>query len=112
MGHAPAAHAWTPLREERRAILGYLEDGPNLVLMAMNGWMEGSPAWWLNLQAQPEASVMLDDGRRDIRARRATDEEHARWWARWRDVDGENLDIWATRRRDTAIVILEPRASS
>ena len=98
--------------EERKAILAYLEDGPNLVLMAMNGWMEGSPGWWLNLQAQPEATVVLRDGPREVHARRATDEEHARWWARWKELDGENLDTWASRRSDTAIVILEPRADA
>src|SRR5688500_12822496 len=42
--------------EERRAMLGYLADGPNLVLMAMNGWDAPPPAWWLNLQAQPNAT--------------------------------------------------------
>ena len=29
--------------KERSAILGYYEDGPNLVTMAMNGWAEPSP---------------------------------------------------------------------
>jgi hypothetical protein len=36
-------------------IVGYLEDGPNLVTMAMNGWDDAEPAWWLNLQAHPIA---------------------------------------------------------
>ena len=39
--------------KERIAILGYHEDGPNIVTVAMNGWMEGDPAWWVNLQASP-----------------------------------------------------------
>ena len=34
-------------------ILGYYEDGPNVVTMAMNGWADDEPAWWLNLQAHP-----------------------------------------------------------
>jgi hypothetical protein len=29
----------------RSAILGYYEDGPNLVTMAMNGWGAPEPAW-------------------------------------------------------------------
>jgi len=29
--------------EERRAILAYLEDGSNLVLVAMNGWVDPEP---------------------------------------------------------------------
>src|SRR5262245_6581637 len=32
----------------RQAMLGYVEDGPNLVTLAMNGWGEAEPAWWLN----------------------------------------------------------------
>jgi len=40
--------------QEGSVILGYVEDGPNLVTMAMNGWADGEPAWWLNLQA-PES---------------------------------------------------------
>ena len=42
---------------ERSVIVGYVEDGPNLVVLAMNGWDEGHPAWWLNLQAHPDAVV-------------------------------------------------------
>ena len=30
--------------QERSVILGYIEDGPNLVTLAMNGWGEGEPA--------------------------------------------------------------------
>jgi deazaflavin-dependent oxidoreductase (nitroreductase family) len=96
--------------KERQAILGYFEDGPNLVTMAMNGWGEAEPAWWLNLQARPDATVELADGVRAIRGRAATPDERSRLWARWADYDGEeNLASWAARRpRETAVVILEP----
>jgi len=94
--------------QERSVILGYIEDGPNLVTMAMNGWAEAEPAWWLNLQAQPEASVDLADGRRTIKGRAAEGEERARLWARWRELD-TNLDTYAAlRSAETAVVILEP----
>jgi hypothetical protein len=39
--------------QQRSVIIGYLEDGPNLVALAMNGWEEGHPSWWLNLEAHP-----------------------------------------------------------
>ena len=55
----------------RVAIVGYLVDGPNLVVPAMNGWADPEPAWWLNLQANPNASVELPDGRREVTARAA-----------------------------------------
>ena len=63
---------------ERAAILGYFEDGPNLVTLAMNGWGEAEPAWWLNLLANPEAEIDLKTGTRQIRARAAAGEERAR----------------------------------
>jgi F420H(2)-dependent quinone reductase len=99
---------------ERHAILGYFEDGPNLVTMAMNGWGEPEPAWWLNLQAQPDTTVELPDGPRAVRGRAATVEERPRLWARWAEYDGEAaLASWSSRRpRETAVVILEPRPSA
>ena len=93
----------------RSVILGYLADGPNLVTMAMNGWGEAEPAWWLNLQANPEATVKTRDGQVQVRARAAAGEERDRLWARWREVD-EQLDGFAARRPGpTAVVVLEPQ---
>ncbi|MBK1783765.1 nitroreductase/quinone reductase family protein [Prauserella cavernicola] len=96
---------------ERSVILAYFHDGPNLVTLAMNGWAEPEPAWWLNLQAKPDASVVLVDGTRRVRGRAARDQEHERLWARWRELD-KDLDAYATRRPGgTAVVILEPATS-
>ena len=94
--------------EERTVILGYLDDGPNLVTMAMNGWASSEPAWWLNLQAQPEVVVDLVDGRHTVIGRAAAGEERSRLWDRWREID-TNLDAYSARRAgETAVVILEP----
>ena len=95
---------------ERGVILGYIEDGPNLVTLAMNGWGAGEPAWWLNLQAHPEAAVDLAGGHRQVRARAATGDERSRLWARWGEFEA-NLDAYAARRpSQTAVVVLEPRS--
>jgi hypothetical protein len=80
-----------------------------LVTMAMNGWADNDPAWWLNLQAHPEASVELADGRHTVRARAADGAERSRLWDGWRDLD-TNLDAYAALRSgETAVVMLEPR---
>ncbi len=93
---------------ERAVILGYFEDGPNLVTMAMNGWGEGEPAWWLNLQAHPQARVQLKDGTREVVAHAASGPERVRLWDRFRVVD-HDLDAYARRRStETAVVVLEP----
>ncbi len=96
---------------ERTAILGYYEDGPNLVTLAMNGWAAPEPAWWLNLQAQPDVTVDLPDRSIPVRGRAAVGEERERLWARWKE-HGDDVDGYATRRpTETAVVVLEPRAA-
>ena len=116
----PTGDRWGMLRlrtvgrrtgRERVAILGYLEDGANLITPAMNGWADPEPAWWLNLQTNPDATVELPDGRRDVTARIATAEERPRLWsmlsslgsAAYTDANA------ALRSHETAIIILEPR---
>jgi deazaflavin-dependent oxidoreductase (nitroreductase family) len=95
--------------QERSAILGYFEDGEDLVTLAMNGWGEAEPAWWLNLQARPDARVELKDGTRAVRGRAATGEERDRLWARWSEFGDDDLDGYAQLRpSETAIVVLEP----
>ncbi|MGK5682043.1 nitroreductase/quinone reductase family protein [Actinoplanes sp. URMC 104] len=114
----PRATKWGTLRlttlgrrsgRERSVILAYFEDGPDLVLLSMNGWGEGEPAWRLNLRAHPEATVELPDGVRAVRAREAVGDERARLWARWREFD-EKLDAYAAlRSTESVVIVLEPR---
>jgi deazaflavin-dependent oxidoreductase (nitroreductase family) len=114
----PKAKRWGMMRltttgrrtgRERSVILAYIEDDSTLVTMAMNGWADGEPAWWLNLQAHPDADVDLADGRRTVRGRAANGEERSRLWARWREIDAD-LDAYAALRPgETALVVLEPR---
>src|SRR5213594_1703321 len=99
--------------KKRSVILGYYEDGPNLVTMAMNGWKDAEPAWWLNLQAHPDAAVELPDaGTRAIHGRAAQGDERERLWARWREM-GDDVDGYATRPTSgTAVVVLQARSVS
>ena len=98
--------------QPRVAIVGYYEDGPNLVTLAMNGWADADPAWWLNLQARPDTVVELPDGPRAVRGRAAVGEERDRLWTRWSEFS-EHYDAWASIRSGrTAIVVLEPRTAA
>jgi deazaflavin-dependent oxidoreductase (nitroreductase family) len=95
--------------EERKAILAYFEDGSDLVTMAMNGWADAEPAWWLNIQAHPDVTVDLPGGSRAVHARAANPDERPRLWARWATYD-KGLDDYAARRSgETAVVIMSPR---
>jgi hypothetical protein len=47
---------------------------------------DAEPAWWLNLQAHPDAVVDLGKGSQAVRARAAEGQERTRLWARRRDI--------------------------
>jgi deazaflavin-dependent oxidoreductase (nitroreductase family) len=84
--------------QPRQVVVGYFEDGPNLITMAMNGWGAAEPSWWLNLQAHPEAIAQTRDGTRQVRARRAQGDERERLWSRWAEIDS-NLDAYAAQQK-------------
>ena len=98
--------------KERVAIVGFIEHGGKVVIPAMNGWADPEPAWWLNLQANPEATVELPDGqRRAVRARATIGEERERLWAEFVALGSAAFTDAnaALRSRETAIIVLEPR---
>ena len=95
--------------QERSVIIGYIEDGPNLVTLAMNGCDEGDPSWWLNLETHPDAVVRLARQQsRPVHARASVGQERDRLWQRWVSVD-QGIDVYAGRRSTvTPVVVLEP----
>jgi deazaflavin-dependent oxidoreductase (nitroreductase family) len=95
--------------EDRGVIVGYIEDGATPVVMAMNGWDEGHPAWWLNLEANPEAVIRLrGQAERRVRARQVEGEERERLWRQWAAIDND-LDAYAAPRSvSTPVVVFEP----
>ncbi len=94
--------------EARSVMIGFFTDGDDLVTMAMNGWGEAEPAWWLNLQAEPTATLTLPDRTIEVVGAAAEGSEHDRLWDRWRELD-KDLDGWAARRPGkTAVVVLTP----
>ena len=96
--------------KQRNVIIGYIEDGPSLVTLAMNGGDEGHPAWWLNLESHPDAVVRLARQHpRAVHARVATGEERDRLWKRWVEIDVGNDTIARRRSIETPVIILDPR---
>jgi deazaflavin-dependent oxidoreductase (nitroreductase family) len=76
----------------------------------MNGWQEGHPSWWLNLEAHPDAVVRLaGQHARPVRAVPVAGEERDRLWQRWVAVESQ-LDGYAGRRStETPVIVPEPR---
>jgi deazaflavin-dependent oxidoreductase (nitroreductase family) len=97
---------------ERSVIVGYVDDGSNHVVLAMNGWQDGHPDWWSNLEADPDATVRLAHGRpTPVRAHRADGEERDRLWRRWREVEPQLDGYAALRSTETPVIVLEPNPS-
>ncbi|NGN92493.1 nitroreductase family deazaflavin-dependent oxidoreductase [Nocardioides sp. KC13] len=88
----------------------YVPDGSTYVTLAMNGWADPAPAWWLNLKARPEALAETVDGPRRVRAREATGAECERLWTLLAEADdgwGDLDDFAARRSHQTPVVVLE-----
>ena len=79
-----------------------------MVTLAMNGWADAEPAWWLNLQEHSAATVELADMTYAVMAYAADGDERTRLWARWREIDPQLDAFAALRSSPTAVVVLEP----
>jgi deazaflavin-dependent oxidoreductase (nitroreductase family) len=64
----------------RTAALTYFRDGADLIVIGSFGGSDLPPAWWLNLQRDPRASVLIRGKTSRVTARAATAEEHDRLW--------------------------------
>jgi F420H(2)-dependent quinone reductase len=95
--------------QPRRTAIYYVEEGPNLVVVAANAGAAADPAWWQNLQAQPDADVEIGGDRRAVRARAASPEEQARLWPRFVRGSATFNAYQANTARKLSVVILEPR---
>jgi deazaflavin-dependent oxidoreductase (nitroreductase family) len=65
---------------ERTTPLLYLQDGEDIAIVASNGGARQHPAWYLNLRANPEATVEIGDRKLRVRAEQASPEEKERLW--------------------------------
>jgi deazaflavin-dependent oxidoreductase (nitroreductase family) len=89
-------------------VLG-VPDGDDLVVIAANWGQRHHPAWYHNLCAHPEATVIVDGVSRRVRAREASGEERERLWQRGREVCPGG-DVYARRaaNRRIPVVVLAP----
>lgn len=92
----------------RTTPLIYVEDGPDIVLVASKGGMSRHPLWYRNLEASPDVEIQIGAEKRRMRARTASAEEKAALWPRLVAVYRDYDDYQARTDRDIPVVILSP----
>lgn len=94
---------------KRRTVpLCSLRDGENVVVIGSYGGLDRPPAWWLNLEAHPDALLENGRNRRPVRARTASPEERSRLWAEVTAQAPGYLEYERRTDREIPVVILEP----
>jgi deazaflavin-dependent oxidoreductase (nitroreductase family) len=92
---------------ERRNALIYGRHGDDYLVVASKGGADEPPAWYLNLEANPEVQVQVLGDRFTARARTATPEERPGLWrtmtAEWPAYD----EYQRKTKREIQVVILE-----
>ena len=93
----------------RRVVLTYLPDGKRIVVIASNYGREGHPAWYRNIEDEPNVTIIYKRFRRSYRARIAVGEERLQYL---RATDDATYGVYAAYARKTAreipVVVLEP----
>jgi deazaflavin-dependent oxidoreductase (nitroreductase family) len=93
--------------EPRTMPLIFTYDGDDLVIVASKGGVDEHPAWYVNLQADPEAEVQVKGDVFKVRARDAEGEERERLWRQMAEV-WPDYDAYQERTdRRIPVVVLE-----
>jgi deazaflavin-dependent oxidoreductase (nitroreductase family) len=95
--------------KKRTVPLCSFRDGDDLVVIASYGGLDRPPAWWLNLEANPQAEVLAGRERRAVTARTADPDERARLWAEITTRAPGYLEYERRTTREIPVVILQGR---
>jgi deazaflavin-dependent oxidoreductase (nitroreductase family) len=93
--------------EPRDAPLIYGTDGEDLLVVASKGGAPEPPAWYLNLEAEPDVEAQVLADRFRARARTATPEERPRLWAKMAEIWPQYESYQRKTEREIPVVVLE-----
>jgi len=94
---------------KRRTALIYGRDNADYVVVASKGGSQEQPAWYLNLEANPEVEIQVFDEVLPAVARTTIGEERERLWALMRQT-WPAYDEYQTRTdREIPVVVLTPK---
>jgi deazaflavin-dependent oxidoreductase (nitroreductase family) len=87
----------------------YLEDGPDLVVVASQGGMATDPQWYRNLLASPDTQVQVGAELRLVHARVASPPEREALWPRLVELYADFASYATWTERTLPVVVLAPR---
>ncbi len=96
--------------QQRTQPLNYLRYGSSYVVAASNSGRDSYPAWFLNLQSNPRASVQVRRKVVPVVTRVATEEEHERLWQELTAKGRNYVEYTKMTGRHIPMIILEPEA--
>jgi len=82
--------------------------GANYLVVSSKGGAPAHPAWYLNLQANPEVHVQVKAERFKARASTADPEERPMLWAKMVEIYGPYANYQTKTDRQIPVVILKP----
>lgn len=88
--------------------LVYIDDDGRYVVAAAYGGSDVDPAWWRNLQANPEASAFVDNKTVAVRASVATSDERVTLWPRLVQMYPYFAEYQSRTSREIPVVLLTP----
>jgi deazaflavin-dependent oxidoreductase (nitroreductase family) len=102
-------HVGAKSGKRRTTPLVYARDGENVVLVASKGGYPKNPAWFHNLNANPDTTIQIGSRRQEVHARVADPEERARLWPMVVEVYSGYESYRRRTEREIPLVVLEPR---
>lgn len=93
----------------RAVPINVVSDGANWAGTASYSGHDVHPAWYLNLEANPEATLTVDGADHAMRARTAAGAERDRLWAKLVNVYPDYAEYQKVTDRAIPVVVFEPR---
>lgn len=94
----------------REVPLGYFKDEDDYVIIASNAGQPNHPAWYLNLQSQPQVNIQLKDKTIKVIAKTADPETRQRLWTKLVQLSPRYGNYQTQTDREIPVVILHPVA--
>jgi deazaflavin-dependent oxidoreductase (nitroreductase family) len=83
------------------------QSGSDYVVVASKGGSRAHPAWYLNLEANPQVQVQVKADKFTARARTATGAEREALWTKMAEIYGPYTDYQKKTERQIPVVVLK-----